>query len=323
LIRRECAQALKDEAIKHLRAIMLLNHETSWVENTRIKYIAVLILAVLYLVNCAWGSTDYQEVLLSFYSQQLVSHGAQLFAASIIAITFITRFIHKLDRRRSRVFFIVSSGFLLGIVIFILFRLLVYGALSSAVISFPITEPNNNSLSNCTLGDYAVCVQQYAFAKNATFTLSNNVTYAIGREAPLDTNLTFIGSYFGSSLLWFSDFLSNFSGGWLTSPFGLPICFYVGWALAYMIYWAFPENSCARFNWKKLSEWLWFIYFAIPAILGLLGAFEARGEHGEIWLMVPFALYYLLLLAGYKLKIHEKARALWMSLRPHISSGLC
>jgi hypothetical protein len=229
---------------------------------------------------------DYQETLLSFYTQQLVSHGAQLFAASIAAFTFITKFINESKHRRSKIFFVVGSGFLLGIMIFILFRLLVYGALSSSVIRFPIPERQYNNSSNCTLGHYQDWIRSYTFGQNTTIRL-DNASYTTGWEDPHIPNATFIGTYLKSRT--FSDFLFNFPGDWFARPFGLPLCFYLGLFSAYMIRWAFATES---FSYDENSGRFWFVYFAYPPIIGIIGALFSVGNLSNYLLTCAIVLIY-------------------------------
>jgi len=93
---------------------------------------------------------EYQKTLLSFYTQQLVAHGAEFFAAAMAAITFTSKFIDGAKaRKRSIIAFIVFSGLLLGLMIYVIIRLTYYGYLAGATLEYkkPPSIPSFSSLN--------------------------------------------------------------------------------------------------------------------------------------------------------------------------------
>ena len=96
----------------------------------------------------SFAQGDYQTTLLNYFTQQLIAHGAELFAAMMASFTFISRFIDKASNRGiwSVVVFVLIGGILLGLSIYIGVRLVNYGYLASATIQFENPPETHSSL---------------------------------------------------------------------------------------------------------------------------------------------------------------------------------
>lgn len=220
-----------------MRALRLLSMK-------RIALFVVLSLVIPCSILSAQAERlEYQDALLRFYTQELVAHGAMLFAASAASFRFITYYSGRTDTRRSKVAFILFGGFLLGAVLYVGSRILYYGALTEGVTKFP-RKPDGN------FGKYA----------NEVYNYTMNDIY--GQEWPLYSNI-----------------LKTIGAGILkVTPFSImPICQFWGFLIAYLIFYAFGCHSldedkvqlCSR----KMPKWIyWLSFFLVPAILGIVGA---------------------------------------------------
>jgi hypothetical protein len=82
----------------------------------------------------------FQADLLSFFGQELIAHGATLFAIVTAAFTFMASMRPKeqdQDLLRASIYLVIS-GFLIGAGLYTLFRMLWYGALVSGVMRTPV-----------------------------------------------------------------------------------------------------------------------------------------------------------------------------------------
>jgi hypothetical protein len=71
--------------------------------------------------------------LLSFFGQELIAHGATLFAIVTVALTFMVNMRPKGLKRVGPAIYIVISGTLIGAALYTLCRMLWYGALVNSV----------------------------------------------------------------------------------------------------------------------------------------------------------------------------------------------
>jgi len=81
----------------------------------------------------------FQEPLLDFLTAQTISHGAQLVAASLASLTFISAFLNRTAKNflsAKTLFFIVTGGALSGLTIYLLFRLLFYSHLLNSTMAY-------------------------------------------------------------------------------------------------------------------------------------------------------------------------------------------
>ena len=205
-----------------------------------------------------YESADPQSILLSFYTQQLVSHSASLFASTTASFTFITRLIERklLNSRRSRTVFILCSGFLLGITICIAARLIMYGYLASAVIAFPKSNYDLVHLQEALMSFF---FESYCKIQPILNLLSHYTSMFIECRDP--DMLTCI-----LHLLAFAPFS------------GLSDSIYLGFFFAYVFYYAFcvevgPKTaghpSWIGRAWQYVTVHRVLAYFSVPALIGL------------------------------------------------------
>ena len=104
---------------------------------------------------------NYREIVLSFYSQQLVSQGTRLFAAASASFIFISNIIKitpKSIRKIQFWLFVIISMILLGLTIFVVGRIFYYGNLTNGVTHFPFSSENYPSQI-----DYQIAIDQYLY----------------------------------------------------------------------------------------------------------------------------------------------------------------
>lgn len=258
-----------------------------------------LLVIVLCIIACGFsvGSVyaqkpDYQQILVNYYTQQLVAHGAMLFAASAAAFTFVRAFVKK-NKAFSVLVFIVLGGLLLGLVIFLGFRLLYYGALTNGVVNFPI--PSNKYFdSNLTLANYAQDVNSYSLGEafNTSLGTWQNETY--GNSLP--------------HLL--RNFLQNARFDYSLNPFsGFCFSMYFGIFLAFVIFYSFGRYSFM----ERDSFLLWILYFlpSLVFILFIASGFSAPTRIAAIIVYYIIAFYECLLLLTHRfLERSEAASAI-------------
>jgi len=229
----------------------------------------IVLLLSCWLVTVTWAQADYQTVLLDFYTQQLVAHGISLFAATVASFTFITWFIDKASKRgvKSKIVFLMVSAFLLGVVIYIVFRIMLYGCLASGTLFLPQSSKGYQSLAQ-----YNDAVQKYIFGPGVYNIETQKIeTYNIPWQ------LRNLMSHCVSIALF------NFS-----EPFqGFFVSMYLGFFFAYLLFYAFSEEA-------QFRGWLWFSYFLVPAILGSLGALGYLGFLSNFIWGIALILWYLI-----------------------------
>lgn len=241
---------------------------------------SLLVCALVFLILCSVNlvyadEPDYQDTLLNFYTQQLVAHGASLFAATSAAFVFITRLIPKKREKKPptmrALIFIFFSGFLIGSVVFLGFRMFLYGALASGTIFFP-TRSVEYAFVNATLGDYNNDVIRYTFGED----MANAI-------------VPFKGTYIGNKPVLVS-LLKTFSGGMLEVPAfgGFALCLVIGLFPAYLIYYGFADHSL-----KDWEAWLWFFCFLVPPLYGLVGVIAYRITFLDWFFLVFAAICYI------------------------------
>jgi len=218
----------------------------------RTRYIT-LVLIILFLTICTTTSVkandDNQSILLNFYAQQLVAHGAELFAATTATFTFITKFIDKATKgdKWRKIVYILISGVLFSSSIFLSFRIFYYGYLCSGVIVFPdenIVFPEFLQ-NNSTLAAYKKNIDDYVFSEKGY----NNKSY----------NMTSIIRNFLSHL--------NFPDNFDDPSNGLFIAMNWGFLLACIVFFAFSNS------WNRDDSKFWLIYFSLPSIIVLIISF--------------------------------------------------
>ena len=198
----------------------------------------------------------YREILLSFYTQELVAHGAMLFASSTASFMFFTRFIKRVNRRFWSLFvFVLFSGVLLGFSIYVGFRLLFYGALTNGVAHFSTTECDSFGKFVNEVTDYTVETEKIP------------LFFKTIRRGFLDPN-----------------------------PYNIMlVSLYMGFFFAYLIYYAFARHSLDQ---TRLRAGLMFVFFIVPPILGLWGAFSNK-VCPEWTLIIPVIWYCLTIVTLY------------------------
>jgi len=227
----------------------------------------IVLLLSCWLVTVTWAQNDYQTILLDYYTQQMVAHSASLFAATMASFTFITRFIEKASKRgvKSKIVFLMVSALLLGVVIYIAFRIMVYGYLASGTLLFP-----KSSKSYQSLAEYSNDVSEYVFGEGVFINQELKIY-------PAPWQLRNLMSHCGSIALF------NFS-----EPFnGFLVSMYLGFFFAYLLFYAFSEEA-------QFRGWLWFSYFLVPAILGSLGALGYLGFLSNFIWGTALILWYLI-----------------------------
>jgi len=223
---------------------------------------------------------EYQEILLRFYTQELVAHGAMLFASSVAAFTFVTGFINarKNDNRFWRsIIFVLFSGLLLGITIYTGFRLLHYGVLTNDILRFdtePLREHNN------TLETFTEAFSEKRFERHVG--LFKNLLIKISRGLPTSPDLETLSE----NVFFFSIYSGLFS--------------------AYLIFYAFGYHSVDSLRDIKIDKKIhrrnvfWFLYFVVPVISGIVGVMSdypvwVTTISGILTILIP--LWYIGLLA--------------------------
>jgi len=215
----------------------------------------------LSLVNPTWAETDYQEVLLRFHTQQLVAHGAQLFAAAAATFMFITRLVEKTDTTRKRIGFVIFSGFLIGGTTFIGLRLMVYGALATGTVNFPIPAK--------TYYDAGLLLTNYTIDVNV-FTFGEPFNTSAGIYLPRTYGSTGLRSW--RHLLQRARISLDEQ-----SPFnGFFVSLYVGYLIAYVILYAFGCHP------PTLRASILAIFLALPPALGFV---FAKGDLSLVGMM--------------------------------------
>lgn len=203
--------------------------------------------------------TDFLEILLNLYSQELVAHGAMLFAASAATLRFVTGFIPKVSQskqpgtqgltKRKCILYVVIGGILIGLVLYLGFRITYYGSLVHTLIRSDINSTEFNSLP-----DYVSNISTY----------TKDVLYK------------------NSTHLWRANLFKTISDGYLKfSPFGiLPFSMYIGLFLSFTIFYAFSDYEI-----ENKRAIYWFIYFLVPAFLGTWGVLSYWSESSD-WLLI-------------------------------------
>jgi len=168
---------------------------------------------------------NYQEMLLNFNTQELVSHSAALFAASIASFTFITNLIKRASKRGaySRMSFVIFSGILLGTTIFIGFRILYYGYRASVTIAFPLPSEEYPNLQV-----YASHVEDYYLRGNYSRANYYNISFPFSALVELNKGL---------------HLRNPFGGFWLSMD--------LGWLTANVVLWTFTDIPFRR-PWRRL-----------------------------------------------------------------------
>ena len=213
-----------------------------------------IVLISLPIVIYGLPERNPREILLDFYTQETVAHGAMFFAASAAAFTFITRLVEKVKDTKKSIIFMFFSGILLMLVIFLGFRIVYYGSLSNTIILDNKIYPEN-----LTLHDYALKVNENIMQRNSTANLIDNIRFNLVKAA--------------------NQGIINFR------PFAiLPVSVYLGFFFSYLIYFGFAGSSS---NWK-----LWFSFFILPVFLGLLGASYGLSDKIGYELTIIFLIYY-------------------------------
>lgn len=174
-----------------------------------------------------------------------------LFAASAATFRFITGLIERTNKRFwSKIVFIFFSGILIGFTVYLGFRLLYYGALTSSVTTF------NQPVENKSYTEYVDAITNFT-------------------ETRVAKNI-FIQNLFKTTQRSIFDF----------NPFNiLPISLYIGFALAYSIFYAF---GCHSLNKKSAAGLL--LLFGLPAAMGLVLMLSAAPELDNmtgVYLAVP------------------------------------
>jgi hypothetical protein len=223
----------------------------------------------------AYG-TDYQEVLISYYTQQLVSHGVMLFAACTATFGFTSGLIKRTNNRfGSGIIFVFINGILFGLVIFLGFRLLEYGALASAAIHFPI--PSNEYIErNISLGNYTSDVSVYSLNETCHTYLGIILN---------QTNSQNLHPYLRNFLLRAS---INFDWDNLEIFNCFFLSIFSGFFITYLIFYAFGCHSL-----KTKESWFFFIIFLIPPIILGPGIIKDCSVHicGEQFIAIIIAIY--------------------------------
>jgi hypothetical protein len=185
--------------------------------------------------NKSTESQNPQNTLIAFFGQELVSHGAMLFAASAATFTFVTKFIRKTKKRLHNIIFVLISGILIGSILFLGFRLIFYGHLTNKTIHF------RPPIENEPLEDY---------------------DNAISRFIDYDTSPDKIASLR-------LNLMKTVKKGFIDfNPFGIIfVSIYIGLCSAYILYYTFSGNEI-----DGRRAWSWFLYFVFPSILGFSGA---------------------------------------------------
>ncbi len=228
--------------------------------------IVILSHPVLAMSSPSENEERYREILLRFYSQELVAHGAMLFAASAATFRFITGLIGRTNKRlSSKIVFLFFSGILIGLAVYLGFRLLYYGALTSSVTTF------DQPVGNKSYAEYARAISDYTETRVEGNILIQNF-FETTRRSIFDIN-----------------------------PFNiLPISLYIGFALAYSIFYAF---GCHPLDKKSVHvrAGLFFL-FGLPAAMGLVLMLFAAPELADnavvhlcvcARLAIPFWWYFL------------------------------
>jgi len=200
-----------------------------------------------------------QEVLLNFLSQELIAHGAMFFAATAATFRFVTHFVdernngHYMLSRRS-VIFTLFSGLMLGLIVFLAFRILYYGAMSTMV-------TYSSPMENQTLGQY-----------------TSDVYYTMLDRTSNDT----------IEILYFNLIKSTSKGFLDFRPFSmLPVSVYVGFFISFLLSYGFRSNGIEK-------PIIWAPLFIIPAFLGLIGSVMFWSESARVeWISVPVVIYVL------------------------------
>jgi len=190
-------------------------------------------------------NTDFQSNLLTYYGQQLIAHGASLFALLSATFTFIRSvmpIVRKSPNKRNIITFLLFCGILLGGSVYVLFRMILYGYFVEGVIITPF-EANYGNLSEYRAEVY------------------NNVWAKVIGLSVLGTLL----SHF-TTLLGLSDFLNGFFLSLMLGFFG-----------AFLIFYAFCKKEhtifCDRIGlvWLIILAvfWIWAAYIKSPVSIPL------------------------------------------------------
>lgn len=150
--------------------------------SSKLIYVAVFILISLSFLPFIYATSngsqetiyDYQKVLLDFYSKELTSHGAILFAASIATITFFTKFKNReLKDPINKFSFIIIGSILISAILYIGIKLVWYGHISSEITMLPKPLPHdffpNYCSVNYSLRDFTTQFNNWVFSRSNEF----------------------------------------------------------------------------------------------------------------------------------------------------------
>jgi roadblock/LC7 domain-containing protein len=178
-----------------------------------------------------------QADLLSYFGQQLIAHGAVLFAILTAAFTFMGRMRPKNQYLRRAAIYITIAGFLIGAGLYTLCRMLWYGALVDSVIRTP-------SSASKDLWSYFLVI-----VANAKIALGSR-----GFPYP---------------------FIALFSTSLNYGP-PLFVCFCAGFSIAFFVFLIEPVGGRTGYHWVPTYNWLILVLCILTAALTVLGITLAR-----------------------------------------------
>jgi hypothetical protein len=270
------------------------------------------------VANAEPRKADYQQILLNYYTQQLVAHGAMLFAASVAAFTFVSRFVKKTKKASSVLVFIVFGGILLGLVMFLGIRLLYYGVVTDGAVNFA-----NSSDIYPNLGEYAANVNSFALNNRTSFYIRNlvqnssftyNLTPFSGFSVSMFTGIFLAFIIFSSFGNCSFDRKNSMHLGILYALYALPPIFFFVFVIAIE-----PFSESLSYEYGVLSFILTVVYYALPLYLTCrrptsygMGV-RVAGTVIAISGWLAFIVLYLAFLAG--------NLTFWQSLAMFIASG--
>jgi hypothetical protein len=109
---------------------------------------------------------DVQSDLLGIIGQEAVAHAALIFASLAATFAFATGFMERVNNRWGQVIYVVFLGPLIGIAVYAVFRMYLWGTLLGAVTNNPLELaltkcPNNTPTPHVPVGSlsfYWACV---------------------------------------------------------------------------------------------------------------------------------------------------------------------
>ncbi len=225
------------------------------------------ILALFPLIAKCFSEINPQDTLLKFYSQELVAHGAMIFASTAATFRFITHFIKEGENdaymlSRRSIIFTISAAFLLGVVIFLGFRLIYWGEMANITVY-------KNPIENQSLGEY-------------TLSVNNEMILRVSNVSNIE------------NFHW--NLVKSCSRGFLdTRPFSIfPVSFYLGFFISFLLSWGFRSKDTEK-PISRSRTILWAAFFIVPAILGIYGVSQFWSKTLSYWLIIVPIIYYILI----------------------------